>query len=160
MAPLYGDVLDYNIVFEYQYDLIVGSLGDIRGWVYAHQPDPRPECSSVADRQHWLCPGGDAGFPLGGRLRLNLTGFDPMIFGLAFAWARRRRAAVVRHRGVPRAESRAGGPDRAVVLGDQPDGDIALGEYSECRASSSTWSPTTNTTPTPSISPRVRRMRG
>ena len=40
------------------------------------------------------------------------------------------------------------------------DGDIALGEYSEGRASSSTSSPTTSTTPTPSIFPRARRMRG
>ena len=46
MAPLYGNVLDHNIVFEYQYDLIVGTLGDIRGWVYKHQPDPRPTTAS------------------------------------------------------------------------------------------------------------------
>ena len=131
MAPLYGDVLDHNIVFEYQYDLIVGSLGDIRGWVYAHQPDPRPDYSFVADRQHWLCPGGDAGFPLGGRLRVNLTGFDPMIFGPAWR---------VADEDVPQlyvtAAYHVPNPVPGALTGQlfwatNLDGDIALGEYSE-----------------------------
>jgi hypothetical protein len=43
-VPLH-EVLDYNIVYEYDFKLIVGTLADIRNWVYTHHSDPRPDYS-------------------------------------------------------------------------------------------------------------------
>jgi len=86
MAPFLADVLDHNIVYEYQYALILGSLAEIRQFVYAHQPDLRPDYRFTYDRQHWYCPGGDAGYPKDGYLRVNLAGSDPAMIGPPCAW--------------------------------------------------------------------------
>jgi hypothetical protein len=86
MAPIRGEVLDYNIVYEYQYALILGTLDEIRQFVYAHQPDLRPDYRFLSDRQHWFCLGGDAGFPINGYLRMNLAGSDPAMLGPPCAW--------------------------------------------------------------------------
>ena len=56
-APRSGPV--GNIVYEYQYALILGSLDEIRQFVYAHKTDPRPDYRFQVDRQHWWCWGGD-----------------------------------------------------------------------------------------------------
>jgi hypothetical protein len=41
IAPFSFEVLDYNIVYEYDFNLIVGSLTDIRNWVYTYRSDHR-----------------------------------------------------------------------------------------------------------------------
>ena len=80
-SPIQTEVLDHNIVYEYEYDLILGSLDEIRQWVYAHHADPRPDYQFTKDRQHWYCTKGDAGFPLDGAYRVYLDGNDPIMRG-------------------------------------------------------------------------------
>jgi len=86
MAPIRGDVLDHNIVYDYRYALILGTLSQIRDFVYAHRPDRRPDYRFLVDRQHWFCLGGDAGFPMKGCLRMNLAGSCPTLLGPPTAW--------------------------------------------------------------------------
>jgi hypothetical protein len=81
MAPLQLEVLDPKIVYNYSYDLILGSVSDIRNWVYQHATDPRPNYQFVSDRQHWWAPNGDAGPPSNGYYQVNLAGNAPQITG-------------------------------------------------------------------------------
>jgi len=81
ISPIRTEVLDSNIVYEYNYDLILGTLGQIRQWVYDHQPDPRPNYVFQSDRQHWHTTKGDAGWPIVSAYRVNLAGIDPIMVG-------------------------------------------------------------------------------
>lgn len=88
MSPLHAEVLDNNIEYTYSYHLILGTLTQIRNWVYA-QPY-RPECNYAfqTDRQHWSYPNvTDAGWPLtNNRVRVSLASGDPMMVSPACAF--------------------------------------------------------------------------
>jgi hypothetical protein len=81
MAPNYTDILDGNITYTYTYQLIVGTLTEIRDWVYAQTY--RPGCNYVfqSDRQHWRYGNvSDTGWPLtNNRVRVSLASSDPMM---------------------------------------------------------------------------------
>ena len=81
ISPFHGDALDHNVIYEYEYALVLGSLDEIRQFVYGHQRDPLPDYRFLVDRQHWYCPQGDGGCPTGGYLRVNLASSDPMMVG-------------------------------------------------------------------------------
>jgi hypothetical protein len=82
IAPFQQEILDTNIVFTYSYQLILGTLQQIRDWVYA-QPY-RPDCNFafVSDRQHWVYRNTtDSGWPLvDNRLRISLNSSDPQLW--------------------------------------------------------------------------------
>jgi CARDB len=86
IAPIHTEVLDHNIVYEYDFNLIVGTLTSIRNWVYTHRSDHRPDYHFGTSRQHWLTNYGDAGVP-SGFLRANLNGPDPSLGGPNTAFA-------------------------------------------------------------------------
>ncbi len=81
ISPFRGDVLDHDIIYEYEYALILGSLDEIRQFVCNHRQDPLPDYQFLVDRQHWYCPQGDAGCPTSGYLRVSLASSDPMMVG-------------------------------------------------------------------------------
>jgi hypothetical protein len=88
IAPLHNDILDYNIEYEYSYVLIVGSIDDIRGYVYEHAARPAPPAYRFArDRQHW-CYGNatDTGWPIDGELKVLVEGNDPQMHGPPGFW--------------------------------------------------------------------------
>jgi FG-GAP-like repeat len=80
LGPLHLEVLDYNIVYEYDFNVIVGSLTGIRNWVYANHSDHQPDYHFGTSRQHWYANYGDAG-PPAGFLRQYLNGPDPILTG-------------------------------------------------------------------------------
>jgi hypothetical protein len=80
LGPLHLEVLDHNIVYEYDFNLIVGNLTNIRNWVYTHHSDHRPDYSFGTNRQHWYTNYGDSGVP-SGFLRQDLSGPDPILTG-------------------------------------------------------------------------------
>jgi hypothetical protein len=86
ISPTHIEVLDYNIVYEYDFNLIVGTLTSIRNWVYAHRSDHRPDYHFRTTRQHWYPNYGDAGVPAG-FLREHLNGIDPYLTGPNTAFA-------------------------------------------------------------------------
>lgn len=74
MTPLHSEILDHNIVYTYAYTLIVGSLQEIRGYVYERsEPDRLPAWTFAADRRHWQLQGAvDTGWPIRDQLVIDL----------------------------------------------------------------------------------------
>ncbi|MBX9720897.1 MAG: hypothetical protein K2X81_05855 [Candidatus Obscuribacterales bacterium] len=79
IAPLRQEILDHNIVYEYNYCLILGKLDEIRKQANALCPHPAlPDYHFVSDRQHWTYNNTrDSGFPTKGSLKIDLSGIDP-----------------------------------------------------------------------------------
>ncbi len=77
-APHYYELLDYNIEYEYNYVLIVGSVDEIRNYVYKNSDKENlPEYFFEKDRCHWYYRNAiDAGWPIEGLLDIKLEGPD------------------------------------------------------------------------------------
>ena len=88
IAPNFKDIIDHNIVYRYHYVLIVGSLAQIRRYVYAHAARPAPPRWVFAhDRQHWIySDASDTGWPIRGRLDISLAGHHPELIGPTLFW--------------------------------------------------------------------------
>lgn len=91
IAPIRHELLDHNIVYDYRFTLIAGSLKEIREWVYAHAPHRLPfDFDFAQDRQHWYPLGGfrDAGWPIRGALRLTYEegGGKPRLMSPVGCW--------------------------------------------------------------------------
>ena len=85
VSPLHIELIDHDIVYEYEYQLIVGHLDEIRQWIYDNPgPDRKPHYRFASDRQHWYphIPSGttDAGVP-DDFLRVHVDSNDPILFG-------------------------------------------------------------------------------
>lgn len=76
IAPIAQDVLDHNIVYEYRYTLILGTLDEIRGYAYHQQLKHCPPSYVFSDsRKHWTYHNAqDTGWPIRGELRIEPTG--------------------------------------------------------------------------------------
>lgn len=81
-------LLDHNAIYEFEYSLVLGTLTDIRQFVYA-QPRPAaiPDFRFTRDRQQWYYDNTtDAGLPIQGELNVRFDGhkelqlFSPMGF--------------------------------------------------------------------------------
>ncbi len=88
IAPNFYDIMDHNIVYRYHYVLIVGSVGQIRSWVYRHAPRPGPpEWTFTRDRQHWYyIDAHDSGWPIKGCLNVSLADRHPELMGPPVFW--------------------------------------------------------------------------
>ncbi len=75
IAPIRNEILDHNIQYEYRYTLIVGSLQEIRDYVYrVARRDALPAWRFEADRQHWTYENlTDGGWPIAGELRFTFA---------------------------------------------------------------------------------------
>jgi hypothetical protein len=75
IAPNHREILDHNISYQYEYTLIVGTLKQIRSYVYRHakQKDALPSYRFDHDRQHWVYENTrDAGWPITGEISVRL----------------------------------------------------------------------------------------
>jgi len=88
ISPVQPEILDHNIVYEYRYALVVGSVESIRACAVAHRiKDPRPDYHFTEDRQHWTYVDmTDTGFPLKGHLWLKPGPGNPQMIGPEQAW--------------------------------------------------------------------------
>ncbi len=88
ISPRYTDILDSNIDYTFDYDLVVGSLDDIRDYAYARVPRPKPPAYIFKnDRQHWYYVNAtDTGWPIQGELRIKLDKDAPQLIGPAGFW--------------------------------------------------------------------------
>jgi hypothetical protein len=89
IAPLQVEVLDYNIHYSFQYDLIVGDIKQIRDYVYKHAPHPAPPFYRFSlDRQHWSFGNAvDTGWPIkAAELEVSLEKQNPQLVGPASFW--------------------------------------------------------------------------
>lgn len=89
ISPTRREIIDHNIVYDYNYTLIVGKLDEIRDYVYKHAekkivPDYRFETS----RQSWtLADAQDDGWALKGSWPVRLNGERPRLVGPDAFWA-------------------------------------------------------------------------
>lgn len=87
IAPIHNEILDHNIVYDYSYTLVLGSLSDIRAYALQHKPDGRPDFRFAKDRQHWtLVHTTDAGFPIKEKWHVLLEKNDPQLIGPPGVW--------------------------------------------------------------------------
>ena len=88
ISPLHVDILDWNIEYEYSYVLILGSLDQIRQYVYDHAQRPAPpEYVFAKDRQHWVyANASDTGWPIQGELHVLPGENDPQTLGPLGFW--------------------------------------------------------------------------
>ena len=80
--------LDHNIVYDYNYVLVVGKLDAIRKHVYdrAERPVP-PRYVFERDRQGWhYVNARDTGWPIRGELEVRLDENDPQLIGPRTFW--------------------------------------------------------------------------
>ena len=90
LGPYQREVLDWNIVYDYQFHLVLGNLDDIR--TYAYQNQKSIDDCLVADfrynasRQHWYYNNAlDAGLP-NGYWRVIMEKDDPQVYGPICMW--------------------------------------------------------------------------
>ena len=82
LSPLRAEILDWNIVYEFTYYLILGSLPEIRDSVYAHRPAGSPQWVFDTSRAHWwYYNASDPGWPIVGRLQVDVGELDPQLIG-------------------------------------------------------------------------------
>jgi len=87
MSPVKREHLDYNIVYEHEYYLIIDDLTGIRNWIYQHRPDQRPNYVFRQNRQSWLhISTTDNGWPVNDYWRVNLNMADPYVVGPYGYW--------------------------------------------------------------------------
>ncbi len=89
ISPTRNEILDHDIVYAYDYTLIVGQLTEIRDYVYQHaQRGTLPEYTFAKDRQSWtLADARDGGWKLGGAWAVTFTGPAPQLVGPNAFWA-------------------------------------------------------------------------
>lgn len=88
VAPLHTDILDHNIVYDYDYTLILGTLTEIRRFVYDHAPRPTPPVWRFErDRQHWSYRQAvDTGWPIASELKVLLDQPHPQLNSPLTCW--------------------------------------------------------------------------
>jgi hypothetical protein len=81
IAPNRLEILDYNIVYDYHYELILGTVAEIRARVYRQAARPEPLTFQFThDRQGWYYgDASDQGWPVRGELDVRSVGKDPHI---------------------------------------------------------------------------------
>ncbi len=91
LAPNQMEILDHDIVFQYDYTLIVGSLKQIRSYVYSHTPSeskqPLPNYKFSKSRSNWFYGNAsDTGWPISRQLKVLPKSDNPQIIGPLDLW--------------------------------------------------------------------------
>lgn len=80
IAPNSIDILDHNIVYDYHYSLILGTVGKIREYVYKNSKRSPPGYKFKHSRHQWYYQNAtDEGWPIKGGLRIKLEKDAAMI---------------------------------------------------------------------------------
>ncbi len=109
LAPHRVEVLDHNITHEYRYDLVLGTVDEIRAHVYRQpRPAPRPAWAFENDRQGWsYLHARDTGWPVHGELNVQITEADSAVISPQFFCRAEDVGALVIDAAFQTAESRA-----------------------------------------------------
>jgi arylsulfatase A-like enzyme len=88
ITPIQREVLDHDIMYTYEYELIVGSVAEIRGHVYAKaKRETRPDYQFTDTRQHWTYHNArDTGWPIKGELHVKLEQNGAALNGPSGIW--------------------------------------------------------------------------
>lgn len=81
------EILDHNIVHEFHYELVVGSLDQIRQRAKTHGQKALPAWDFAKDRQEWhYRDAHDRGWPIQGMLEVMPDGADPQMVSPPRLW--------------------------------------------------------------------------
>lgn len=81
------EILDHNIVYEFRYELMAGTLAEIRARALATRSLPLPAWSFAHDRQGWhYVNAHDQGWPITGALEVQLDKEDPQLLSPFSFW--------------------------------------------------------------------------
>lgn len=81
------EILDHNIVYEFDYELLPGTLEEIRARATALRPMALPAWSFAHDRQGWhYINAHDQGWPITGALEVSLDQEDPQLISPYCFW--------------------------------------------------------------------------
>ncbi|WP_395743519.1 hypothetical protein [Prosthecobacter sp.] len=81
------EILDHNIAYEFRYELVLGSLEEIRQRAATHRPQVPPVWTFTQDRQGWHYQNAsDTGWPVKGHLNLLLEEDDPQLISPMDFW--------------------------------------------------------------------------
>ena len=92
MAPLQTEILDHDIVYTYNYSLILGSVDEIRDYAVEQSEKAKtPDWKFEQDRQNWHYQaanneGTDAGWPINGFVELDLSKRDMTAISPPTVW--------------------------------------------------------------------------
>jgi hypothetical protein len=158
VAPVRQEILDYNIVYDYRYTLVLDSLPNIRKEAYKQRPKSSlPDYRFRKDRQHWwLVNADDTGWPVQGCWRLKVEQDDPQMIGPEGGWDAKRvpkifiRAAYRTKNTAAepfweRTEKPGFRPEQSVRFPIKPDGELRTYEVDLSRS--------------PAYRGRIRRLR-
>ncbi len=81
------EILDHDIVYEFRYELVLGSVDEIRERAARHRPETLPAWTFANDRQSWHYQNAsDRGWPIEGQLEVSITGNDPQFISPFVFW--------------------------------------------------------------------------
>ncbi|MCA9152501.1 MAG: hypothetical protein KDA92_24530 [Planctomycetales bacterium] len=138
IAPLRAEVLDHNIQYAYEYELIVGTLTDIRAYVQSSRTNSLPNYTFRNDRQSWTLRNcTDAGWPIESEWTVHLDDGKPLLVGPDAYWSAEKvptiylRAAFETQQDTARlAWEQLNGPGGDIRFSVEPDGKMHTYEIS------------------------------
>lgn len=81
------EILDHNIVYEFTYELLAGSLAEIRARAATHRDASPPAWTFAQDRQGWhYVNAHDQGWPIKDALEVRLEHDDPQLWSPYTFW--------------------------------------------------------------------------
>jgi hypothetical protein len=87
LAPLGTEIIDFNIVHEYRYEVVPGSLSEIRERAAKTARREPPAWSFENSRMGWnYANASDSGWPVTGMLNVNSLGNDPQLLSPRTFW--------------------------------------------------------------------------
>ena len=91
MSPVTEAIIDPEAVYEYRYDLVLGTLSQIREFAVSNRPpDRRPDWHFERDRQGWSYWNAvDLRYPPDGALHVSLEREDPYLIAPQQTWQAR-----------------------------------------------------------------------
>lgn len=116
------EILDHNIDFEFRYELVVGSLKEIRDRAALSRKAGLPEWNFSNDRQGWHYQHTiDAGWPITGNLDIRLNVNDPQLISPYTFWRAEEAPFLV-------IEAAFQGTDKQAVVMWQAHGETTFGK--------------------------------
>ncbi|MEY5025462.1 MAG: hypothetical protein RLZZ244_990 [Verrucomicrobiota bacterium] len=81
------EILDHHIVYEFRYELLPGSLSEIRERARTHRPQALPAWTFETTRSGWhYRNASDSGWPVQGQLEVDLSQNDPQLLSPFTHW--------------------------------------------------------------------------
>lgn len=87
LASLATEIIDHDIVHEYRYEVVAGTLGEIRARASAVAVKSLPAWDFSSQRLGWkYANASDSGWPIAGMLDVNKLGSDPQLLSPHVFW--------------------------------------------------------------------------